>query len=118
MTSLEHRQKNNNKIKTILQRIETNYVFLFFYFILIIIIIIIIFESGRDKEENISFNNALNSFYLRLYGVWHVVTDDLDNKRGNPLPPLHGLHFHLPARVLLYYHSGVERCQKVGGTDT
>ena len=25
------------------------------------------------KEENVLFNNALNTFYLRLYGVRHMV---------------------------------------------
>ena len=30
--------------------------------------------EGR-KEENILFNDALNTFYLRLYGVGHMVKD-------------------------------------------
>ena len=37
-----------------------------------------------------SFNDALNTFYLRLYGVSHMVKDHSDSERGNPLPP-HGL---------------------------
>ena len=44
------------------------------------------------KEGNVLFNDALNTFYLRLYGVRHMVKDHLDSKRGNPLPPL-GLLF-------------------------
>ena len=44
------------------------------------------------KEENILFNDALNTFYLRLYGVGHIVKDNSDSERGNPLPP-HGLLF-------------------------
>ena len=36
------------------------------------------------------FNNTLNTFYLRLYGIRHMVKNHLDNERGNPLPP-HGL---------------------------
>ena len=30
----------------------------------------------RRKEGNVLFNNALSSFYLRLYGVGHMVKDD------------------------------------------
>ena len=47
------------------------------------------------------FNDALNTFYLRLYGVRHMVKDHSDSEKGNPLPP-HGLLFTLAARVLLY----------------
>ena len=42
------------------------------------------------KEGNVLFNDALNTFYLRLYGVRHMVKDYSDSKRENPLPP-HGL---------------------------
>ena len=37
-------------------------------------------------------NNALNTFYLRLYGVSFMVKDHSDSERENPLPP-HGLLF-------------------------
>ena len=47
------------------------------------------------KEGNVLFNDALNTFYLRLYGVIHTVKDDLDSERGNPLPPLNGLLFSI-----------------------
>ena len=53
------------------------------------------------KERNVLFNDTLNTFYLRLYGVRHMVKDHSDSKRGNPLPQ-HGLSFRLAARVLLY----------------
>ena len=43
-----------------------------------------------QKEGNVLFNDALNTFYLRLYGVRHVVKYHSDSERGNPLPP-HGL---------------------------
>ena len=33
------------------------------------------------------FNDALNTFYLRLYGVRHMVKDHSDSEKGNPLPP-------------------------------
>ena len=56
-------------------------------------------SRSRWKEGNISFNDVLNTSYLRLYGVRHVVKDHSDSERGNPLPPLHGLFFcmHHPA---------------------
>ena len=47
--------------------------------------------TGR-KEGNVLFNDALNTFYLRLYGVSNMVKDHSDSVRGNPLPP-HGLLF-------------------------
>ena len=42
------------------------------------------------RERNVLFNDALNTFYLRLYGVRHMVKDHSDSEKGNPLPP-HGL---------------------------
>ena len=42
------------------------------------------------KEGNVLFNDALNTFYLRLYGITHMIKDYSDSERGNPLPP-HGL---------------------------
>ena len=39
----------------------------------------IIFE-GR-KEGNVLFNDALNTFYLRSYGVRHMVKDHPDSER-------------------------------------
>ena len=39
------------------------------------------------KEGNVLFNDALNTFYLRLYGVKHMVKDHSDSEKGNPLPP-------------------------------
>ena len=38
-------------------------------------------------ERNILFNDALNTFYLRLYGVRHMVKDHSDSEKGNPLSP-------------------------------
>ena len=53
-------------------------------------------EEGR-KEGNVLFNNALNTFYLRLYGVRHMVKDHSDSERGNPLPP-HRLLFPINSK--------------------
>ena len=41
---------------------------------------------GR-KEGNVLFNDALNTFYLWLYGIRHMVKGHSDNEKGNPLPP-------------------------------
>ena len=47
-------------------------------------------------------NDALNTFYLRLYGVRHMVKDYTDSKRGNPLPPQH--------RLLNWCNKGGRKC--------
>ena len=39
------------------------------------------------REKNVLFNDALNTFYLRLYGVRHMVKDHSDSEKANPLPP-------------------------------
>ena len=51
---------------------------------------------GR-KEGNVLFNNTLNTFYLRLYGVGHMVKDHSDSERGNPHPP-HRLLFPISSK--------------------
>ena len=33
------------------------------------------------KEGNVLFNDALNTFYLRLYGVTYMVNDHSDHER-------------------------------------
>ena len=43
------------------------------------------------------FNDALNTFYLRLYGFRHMVKNHSDGQRGNPLPP-HGLRFSISSK--------------------
>ena len=55
------------------------------------------FCSNGLKDGNVSFNDALNTFYLRLYGVRHMVKDHSDSERGNPLPP-HGLLFPINSK--------------------
>ena len=56
------------------------------------------------KEGNVLFNDALNTFYLRLYGVIHMVKDHSESERGNQLPP-HGLLFPISSKVFLYASS-------------
>ena len=38
-------------------------------------------DTRRRKEGNVLFNDALNTFYLRLYGVRHMVKDHSDGER-------------------------------------
>ena len=61
------------------------------------------YKEGR-KEGNVLFNDTLNTFYLRLYGVRHMVTDHSDSERGNPLLP-HGLLFPVSSKGSLYASS-------------
>ena len=48
------------------------------------------------RERHFLFNDALNTFYLRLYGVRHMVKDHSDIEKRNPL---------LPHRLLLSINS-------------
>ena len=49
------------------------------------------------QEGNVLFNDELNTFYLRLYGVRHMVKDHSDSEKGNPLPP-HRLLFPINSK--------------------
>ena len=53
-------------------------------------------SEGR-KEGNVLFNDAFNTFYLRLYGVRHMVKDNSDIEKGNSLPP-HRLLFPINSK--------------------
>ena len=55
------------------------------------------------KEGNALFNDALNTFYLRLYGVRHMVKDHSDSEKGNPLPP-HGLLFPINSKFFFIFY--------------
>ena len=48
---------------------------------------LVYFLNKRERERNVLFNDALNTFYLRLYSVRHMVKDHSDSEKGNPLPP-------------------------------
>ena len=64
-------------------------------YLCLIRIFVSFFFIGR--KEMFLFNDALNTFYLRLYGVGHMVKDHSDSERGNPLPP-HGLLFPINSK--------------------
>ena len=51
---------------------------------------------GR-KEGNVLLNNTLNTFYLWLYGVKHMVKDHSDSERGNLQLP-HRLFFLISSK--------------------
>ena len=55
----------------------------------------------EGRKEMLFFNGTLNTFYLQLYYVRHMVKDYSDSEKGNTLPPLHELLF-LVARDLLH----------------
>ena len=65
-------------------------------------------ETNVRKEGNVLFIDALNTFYLRLYAVGHMVKDHSDSERGNPLPP-HGLLFPISSKVFFYMHHPSDR---------
>ena len=46
------------------------------------------------RKEIVLFNDTLNKFYSRLYGIKHMVNDHSDSERGKPLPP-HALLFSI-----------------------
>ena len=54
------------------------------------------------------FNDALNTFYLRLYGVRHIVKDHSDREKGNPLPP-HRLLLSISSKGSFYMHHPTDR---------
>ena len=57
----------------------------------------IVFDLQQQEEGNVLYNDALSTFYLRLYGVTNMVKYHSDNERGNPLPP-HGLLFPISSK--------------------
>ena len=43
------------------------------------------------------FDDAINTFYIQLYGIRHMVKDHSDSEKGNQLPP-HGLLFPISSK--------------------
>ena len=61
---------------------------------------LLIFKKRKTlitEEGNVLFNDALNTFYLRLYGVRHMVKDHSDSEKGNVLLR-HGLLFPINSK--------------------
>ena len=61
------------------------------------LVTLLVFYTRSEKERNVLLNDALNTFYLRLYGVRPMVYDHSDSERGNI-----GYSYRLRAMVLLY----------------
>ena len=62
----------------------------------------------RRKEGNVLFNDTLNTFYLRLYGVRHMVKDHSDSEKGKLLPP-HRLLLSINSKGSFYMHHPTDR---------
>ena len=69
----------------------------FGYFVTNMVKHVLVHTGGLERERNVLFNDALNTFYLQLYGVRHMVKDHSDSEKGNPLPP-HGLLFPISSK--------------------
>ena len=54
------------------------------------------------KEGNVLFNITLNTFYLQLYGIRHMVKDHSNSERENPLLS-HGLLFPISSKGSFIY---------------
>ena len=66
------------------------------------------FAKLAFREGESFFNDALNTFYLRLYGVRHMVKDHSDSEFGNPLPP-HRLLLSINSKGFFYMHHPTDR---------
>ena len=53
--------------------------------------------SASNRKEMFHLTTHSNTFYLRLYGVRHMVKDHSDSERGNPLLP-HRLLFPINSK--------------------
>ena len=67
-----------------------------------------LFRFLRERERNVLFNDALNTFYLRLYGVRHMVKDHSDSEKGNPVSS-HRLLLSINNKVVFYMHHPTEQ---------
>ena len=77
--------------------------------------------NKEEKEGNGLFNDALNTFYLRLYAFRHMIEDHSDSERKENRCRHIGYSFRLTARVLLYapshiYDSHFSQCSMTGVT--
>ena len=58
--------------------------------------------AGGRMEGNVLFNDTLNTFYSRLYGVGRMVKDHSDSEKGKMLPP-HGILFPISGKGSFIY---------------
>ena len=64
---------------------------------------ICIIPQTEGRKKIVLFNDALNTFYLWLHGVGHMVKDHSNSERGNPLQP-HGLFFLISSMSYFICH--------------
>ena len=65
-----------------------------------------IYDYMGERERKVLFNDTLNTFYLRLYGIRHnMVKDHSDSEREETCCRQMGYSFRSTARVLLYASS-------------
>ena len=57
--------------------------------------------NAKSRERNVLFNDALNTFYLRLYCVRHMVKAHSDSEKETRCRHI-GYSYRLTAMVLLY----------------
>ena len=68
---------------------------------------------NTERKGNALFNDALNTFYLQLYGVGHMVKDHSDSERGNLLPVTEETSF-INITILYSLISTNEKCKERG----
>ena len=67
----------------------------------------------KVKERNVLFNDALDTFYLRLYGIGHMVKDHSNGERGNQLAGTWNSSMGPPWRIdPTTYRTMSERCYR------
>ena len=62
----------------------------------------------RRKEGNVLFNDALNTFYLRLCGIFHIVKEVHIAREDTRCRHYMGYSFRIAARFLLYAPSYIQ----------
>ena len=70
---------------------------LFLFVVFICLFVWFVCKREKERERNVLFNDALNTFYLRLYGVRHIVIVRKETRCRHI-----GYSYRLTARVLLY----------------
>ena len=79
-------------------------------FLIFPVLILFCLKKKHDKKEgNVVVNATLNTFYLPLYGVGHMVDDYSERERERERDPANThTHTRLAARVLLYEQSHIQ----------
>ena len=82
-------------------------------FILVFKCILFPFCSTEGRKKMFLINDVLNTFYLRLYGIGHMVKDHSHSERINPLPP-HGLLFPINNKIYFILNQAGTRNSSMG----